>query len=164
MPLNLEAGLNLVTVNDITYHLEPDSVVLRDPSGPHWFLWRLNGGEWSASQTANEMNLTALPPGNCCVEIQALDRHLQPSPPAAAAFSIRVAPGAQIARWVSALLHGTEAAREAAVAGLIKQPDAALLALQAAYPSASEDGRWWLDAAIQQIQRNQETKIQNSPE
>lgn len=33
VPLDLKAGLNHVTVNDITYHLEPDSVVLRDPAG-----------------------------------------------------------------------------------------------------------------------------------
>lgn len=33
VPLDLKAGLNHVTVNDITYHLEPDSVVLRDPTG-----------------------------------------------------------------------------------------------------------------------------------
>jgi len=33
VPLDLTAGLNHVTVSDITYHLEPDSVVLRDPSG-----------------------------------------------------------------------------------------------------------------------------------
>lgn len=32
VPLDLKAGLNHVTVSDITYHLEPDSVVLRDPS------------------------------------------------------------------------------------------------------------------------------------
>ena len=32
VPLNLTVGLNHVTVSDITYHLEPDSVVLRDPS------------------------------------------------------------------------------------------------------------------------------------
>ena len=32
VPLNLTAGLNHVTVSDITYHLEPDSVVLRDPA------------------------------------------------------------------------------------------------------------------------------------
>ena len=33
VPLDLKAGLNHVTVSDITYHLEPDSVVLRDPTG-----------------------------------------------------------------------------------------------------------------------------------
>lgn len=33
LPLTLKAGLNHVTVNDITVHLEPDSVILRDPTG-----------------------------------------------------------------------------------------------------------------------------------
>ena len=35
IPLDLTAGENQATVNDITFHLEPDSVVLRDPSGKH---------------------------------------------------------------------------------------------------------------------------------
>lgn len=33
VPLTLQAGLNHVSVNDITVHLEPDSVILRDPTG-----------------------------------------------------------------------------------------------------------------------------------
>ena len=33
LPLNLTAGVNNVKVTDITMHLEPDSVILRDPSG-----------------------------------------------------------------------------------------------------------------------------------
>ena len=33
VPLTLKVGLNHVTVNDITVHVEPDSVILRDPSG-----------------------------------------------------------------------------------------------------------------------------------
>ncbi len=33
LPLTLTAGVNHITDNDITYHLEPDSVVLRDPAG-----------------------------------------------------------------------------------------------------------------------------------
>ena len=32
VPLNLTPGLNHVSVSDITFHLEPDSVVLRDPA------------------------------------------------------------------------------------------------------------------------------------
>jgi len=35
VPLDLKAGENLATVNDITVHLEPDSVVLRDLAGKH---------------------------------------------------------------------------------------------------------------------------------
>src|ERR1700676_221069 len=35
IPLDLKAGDNQVNVNEITMHLEPDSVVLRDPTGKH---------------------------------------------------------------------------------------------------------------------------------
>jgi hypothetical protein len=35
IPLDLNPGENEITVNDITMHLEPDSVILRDPSGKH---------------------------------------------------------------------------------------------------------------------------------
>jgi hypothetical protein len=35
LPLELKSGENQVNVNDITMHLEPDSVVLRDPTGKH---------------------------------------------------------------------------------------------------------------------------------
>ena len=33
MPLSLTAGVNRLTFTDITSHLEPDSVILRDPAG-----------------------------------------------------------------------------------------------------------------------------------
>jgi hypothetical protein len=35
LPLDLKPGENQVNVNDITMHLEPDSVILRDPAGKH---------------------------------------------------------------------------------------------------------------------------------
>ncbi len=35
LPLNLKAGVNKLQVTDITMHLEPESVILRDPSGKH---------------------------------------------------------------------------------------------------------------------------------
>ena len=35
VPLDLKSGSNQINFNDITMHLEPDSVVLRDPSGKH---------------------------------------------------------------------------------------------------------------------------------
>ncbi|MGA8867844.1 MAG: DUF4139 domain-containing protein [Candidatus Sulfotelmatobacter sp.] len=35
LPLELKAGENQVNVSDITMHLEPDSVILRDPAGKH---------------------------------------------------------------------------------------------------------------------------------
>jgi len=35
LPLDLHSGVNQIKVNDITMHLEPDSVILRDPAGKH---------------------------------------------------------------------------------------------------------------------------------
>src|SRR5262249_6176355 len=35
LPLELTSGINSIRVTDITMHLEPDSVILRDPSGKH---------------------------------------------------------------------------------------------------------------------------------
>ncbi len=35
LPLDLKSGENQVNVSDITMHLEPDSIILRDPTGKH---------------------------------------------------------------------------------------------------------------------------------
>lgn len=35
LPLELNAGVNSIRVTDVTMHLEPDSVILRDPTGKH---------------------------------------------------------------------------------------------------------------------------------
>ena len=35
VPLDLKAGENQINVSDITMHLEPDSIILRDPTGKH---------------------------------------------------------------------------------------------------------------------------------
>ena len=35
LPLDLKSGENQVNVSDVTLHMEPDSVILRDPSGKH---------------------------------------------------------------------------------------------------------------------------------
>ena len=35
IPLDLKSGESQVNVNEITMHMEPDSVILRDPSGKH---------------------------------------------------------------------------------------------------------------------------------
>src|ERR1035441_10735440 len=38
LPLDLKSGETQINVNDITMHLEPDSVILRDPTGKHALL------------------------------------------------------------------------------------------------------------------------------
>lgn len=135
--------------------LSADSVRLRfaaKMTGPRWFQWRFNGGAWSDPTPTDTVTLTALTPGNYRVEAQAINTLLQASPtPSAAIFVLQPPTTAQMAHWVRALLSGTDDEREAAVAGLVKQPEAARAALGAARSGASESGRWWIDAALQQI-------------
>ena len=56
LPLNLKAGVNKLQVTDITMHLEPDSVILRDPSG-----------------TTIKLNLTSLPSNITSMNVYAID-------------------------------------------------------------------------------------------
>ena len=82
-----------------------------------------------------------------------MDTQLQVSArPSSAAFTIRPATPSQIARWVQTLLSGRDDDREAAARGLRKQPETALPLLRAARPGASEQGRWWIDAVLGQIE------------
>lgn len=146
--------------------LSEDSVSVRFQSaisGPHRFLWRVNGGAWSAPTTAGTLMLSALPRGDYRLEVQALDSRLQVSPAVVAVWSVRVDQETQIARWVSVLSAGPDDAREIAVAGLVNQPAAALPALKTARPAASEIGKWWIDAAIQQITDAQQIAAGETP-
>ncbi len=135
--------------------LSSDSVLLHfeaAPQGPREFQWRLNGGAWRTPHPGSRVTLTGLRPGAYRVEAQAISPLLQATQtPSAALFVVQPPTAAQIARWVSALSAGPDDAREIAVAGLLKQPAAALTALKAARPAASDLGKWWIDAAIQQI-------------
>ncbi len=135
--------------------LSPDSVRLyfhTASQGPCEFQWRLNGGAWRTPQAGQPETLTGLHPGTYRVEARAISPLLQATlVPSAALFVVQPPTAAQIARWVSVLSAGPDDAREIAIAGLMKQPALALPALRAARPAASELGKWWIDAAIQQI-------------
>ena len=56
VPLDLKAGLNHITVSDITYHLEPDSVVLRNPLGKR--LLQIREQNYRADPVSQELLLS----------------------------------------------------------------------------------------------------------
>jgi len=66
--------------------------------------------------------------------------------------TIHVDPQAQIAALIEKLKDPNYTVRDAAVAGLLRQPALALPLLQSARETAGADQRWWIDSAIQQIQ------------
>lgn len=75
-----------------------------------------------------------------------------------AAESWRVEPAQQIAALIEQLNDPDYAVRDAAVAGLARQPAEALPRLEAAREKATPEKRWWIDAAIQQIKIHSRSK------
>jgi streptogramin lyase len=120
--------------------------------GKVWFTWRIDGGDWSSPTETAETTLSWLANGKHTIEAAALDERLQidPNPPRSE-VTIQVDPQAQIAALIEQLKDPSYDKRDAAVAGLVRQPALALPALQSTREKADADQRWWIDAAIQQI-------------
>lgn len=117
-----------------------------------WFRWRLDGGAWSDPTTEASVTLEALPTGEHRVEAVALDRWLRADPaPASALFTIS-AGGDQIARLIRQLAHPDFDQREAAIRILARHPDLARPALRAARESAPVADRWWIAAALTEVE------------
>jgi streptogramin lyase len=122
--------------------------------GNPWFTWRVDGAAWTAPNHARQAALDWLPQGKHTLEAASIDERLQIDPtPAKLAVDVHVDPQEQTSRLIELLAAPDFATREAAVAGLLRQPPAlALPALKAARAQANPDRRWWIDAALQQIQ------------
>ncbi|MGA3324845.1 MAG: hypothetical protein ABSF45_10255 [Terriglobia bacterium] len=121
--------------------------------GKVWFTWRIDGGDWTPPTPSAETTVNWLANGKHTIAVAALDERLQidPNPPTAE-VTIYVDPQAQIAALIEKLKDPNYTERDAAVAGLVRQPALALPLLQSARATAGADQRWWIDSAIQQIQ------------
>ncbi|MBX7258866.1 MAG: hypothetical protein K1Y02_21060, partial [Candidatus Hydrogenedentes bacterium] len=120
------------------------------------FVWRLDGGVWSLPQKDAEVRLASLSGGEHSFEVFALDKYLTPDPTSAVVtFSIDIDTGQQIAGWIEQLSSPDYDTRNSAVKALQQQPEEALKALRDAREKASEDAKWWIDVAIQHIERSQ---------
>lgn len=120
------------------------------------FVWRLDGGAWSIPQKDAEVRLATLSGGEHTFEVFALDAYLTPDATSAVvAFSIDIDTGQQIAGWVEQLSSPDYDARNNAVKALQQRPEESLKALRDAREKASDDAKWWIDVAIQNIERTQ---------
>lgn len=70
----------------------------------------------------------------------------------AANFTVEIDPQAQIQGMIKRLNDPDFTRREAAIVALKRQPAAAMKELKAARNLANEDQRWWIDAALQEIE------------
>lgn len=123
--------------------------------GASWFTWRRDGGPWTAPTKSAETTIDGLPRGKHRIEAAAIDERLQIDPtPAETDVDIHVDTEAQIKALIQKLADPDYAVREKAVAALVLQSDLALPLLQSAREKAAPDQRWWIDAAVQQIEEN----------
>jgi streptogramin lyase len=123
--------------------------------GTVWFTWRVDHGPWAVPTHKSKATLEWLPNGRHRIEATTIDGRLQIDPtPAAALVEIRVNPQEQITSLIKKLNDTDYSVRDAAVAALVRQPVLALPLLQSAREKAGPDQRWWIDAAIQQIEGN----------
>jgi len=123
--------------------------------GKVWFTWRVDGGAWAAPTDKQEAKLEWLSNGKHRIEAEAIDERLQIDPtPATAQVEIHVDPRQQISALIKQLHDPDYAERNAAVAALAHQPALALPLLRAAREEADSDQRWWIDAAIQQVEES----------
>jgi hypothetical protein len=121
--------------------------------GKVWFTWRADDGPWAIPSHQGETTLDDLANGQHRIEATTIDERLQLDPtPATAQVEIHVDPRQQILSLIERLRDPDYGVRNASVAALVRQPALALPLLRSAREQAGADQRWWIDAAIEQIE------------
>lgn len=145
------------TTVELTYDgIDDVTATMTSPvQGDVWYVWRLDGGDWSKPQKDAQVRLVNLAAGDHRFEAVALDKWLQPDySPAVAAIRFEADLAEQIAGWITALSSADYDEREAAVKALINAGELALDALRKARTGVNADLCWWIDAAIEGIEKN----------
>jgi hypothetical protein len=116
------------------------------------FRWHLDDGPWQSTRD-NSLALDSLPGGSHTLAVIPIDEELESGAQVVAKFDIQVDPARQIASLIKRLADADFEKRKSAVTALARQPATALPALEIARQSADEDQRWWIEAAIEEIER-----------
>ena len=118
-----------------------------------WYIWRFDDGEWSKPQREPRVTLAELEVGRHRFESYSLDDLLQDDPtPAETSFVVNQSSDDEIAALIAALGSADREERAAAVKILARQSSTALVMLKEARDSATDDTRWWIDAAIHRLE------------
>ncbi len=129
----------------------------RPVAGKLRFLWRLDEGPWTplaVEGSTGTVTFDDLPGGSHRFEARSFDPTLQTdAAPAGLTFEIHLASRAQVAGYIAQLADPDFSRRKAAVTALARQPGQVIPILQAARMQTADDSqRWWIDAALQQIE------------
>ncbi|MEO8205902.1 MAG: hypothetical protein ABI615_06945 [Chthoniobacterales bacterium] len=126
------------------------------------YRWKLDDGSWQ--QTGEDhITLNYLSNGSHTIKAFAQDEtsHLS-ALPAEKSFKITIDIEKQLLTLLAALSANDFSKREAAVNSLAQQAPIALPALKKARQSAMPNTRWWIDAAIQEIEDSKMRKARAS--
>jgi hypothetical protein len=121
----------------------------------HRFVWRLDGGAWSAPEERDYADFDSLPGGTHVIEAATVTANLMMDAiPARATTAVNAEPKDQIAALIARLTGAaSDDQRQAAIDALKRQPPKlALAALHKARDTATDEARWWIDAAIQAME------------
>jgi hypothetical protein len=117
------------------------------------FSWRQDDGPWSEASGNKVVALEIADRGTHHVQAIAIGNRLQTDgTPAEAIFEVRADPTLQIQKLIAQLDDKEFARREAAVAALARVPDLAHPALKKALEERHEGDRWWLEAALREVE------------
>ncbi len=111
--------------------------------------WRIDGGDWR-TLPPGETSLGFLPSGKHAADFRVITPRLDLIGPITQRFSVAIDPQKQITHFTSLLKTGPDRMRGLAVAALSAQPDLAIPALKA---SAAKEDSWWIQAALQECER-----------
>ena len=117
------------------------------------FLWRVDAGAWLLSREP-QLLVPPLSRGPHRLEARAVTRELRSGVATAHLdFDGKLDVPRLVGELVLQLLDAKAGEREQIIVELARHPVDALAPLKAARAAASEDVRWWIDAAVQQLEK-----------
>ncbi|MDD5349320.1 MAG: PKD domain-containing protein [Chthoniobacteraceae bacterium] len=123
------------------------------------YQWRLDDQPW-VSSTTGAVSFRTLSGGTHRLTAIAVDAELQEDPaPPTATFEVKIDAEKQVAGLIRQLADPDYGKRKEAIDALARQPERAVRALKAAREKAGDDARWWMDAALQQIERERAARV-----
>jgi len=117
------------------------------------YVWRADDGDWRESSERNILHIDPLADGPHIIEIFAIDSQLQVTPVPAKLIVTVTASAETLAAALQDLQSQDYAVREMAVKSLVAIGKPSLEPLRELRRSSDSSVQWWIDAAIEQIER-----------
>jgi hypothetical protein len=124
-------------------------------AGRHWFSWKIDNGDWSEFAERGNVTIDSIENGRHTFVARTADESLDiDAHGAIVPFTVKVDRDKAVAEAIIDLSSADFGKRERAVGRLAGQPAIALPKLKITREKATPEVRWWIEAAIQEIERS----------